>query len=97
MNADQLKKQLGHPMKLRPLAVRLDNVGRDIGSRDDDWLLTEMTTKPKAVVLSNTATGHAVTLQSDNVKEFRTPHYLILRCVLVIQGMRITIEPIVGQ
>lgn len=61
------------------------------------WILTEVTTNPKAVVLSNTATGHAVTLQSDNVKEFRIPHYLILPCLLIIQGMMITIEPIVGQ
>jgi len=97
MNTDQLKKQVGQLMKLRPLPLRIGYRGEDLGPSDDDWSLVEVTTKPKAAVLRNTATGHAVTLQADNVREFRSPHHLILRCLLIMRGREIIIEPIVGQ
>lgn len=96
MNVQQLKKQLGTALKLRPLPLRKDVSGEDRGSLDDDWILERIKDKPKAVVLDNTATGHFVELQGDNIREFRSPHYLVLRCLLVIQGREITIEPLVG-
>jgi hypothetical protein len=35
-------------------------------------------------------------LESDNVREFRTPDFLLLRCQIVVRGQILDIEPLVG-
>jgi hypothetical protein len=47
--------------------------------------------------LVNINTGHTVELQPDNVREYRSPHFLGLRCQLTIEGETVKIEPIFGN
>ena len=44
----------------------------------------------------NLRTAHVVVLGSDNVREFRTPHFLLLRCQLMLTEEQVLIEPLVG-
>ena len=39
-------------------------------------------------------TNHEITLGADNVREFRTPHFLLLWCQLILDGDAVHIEPI---
>lgn len=42
----------------------------------------------------NIQTGHFVELQPDNVREYRSPDFLLLRCQLTLDGPNVHIEPI---
>jgi hypothetical protein len=94
MNLQGLQKNLGQTLRLRPLPIRLDANGIDIGRSDDPWRLDAILKDPNRIRLSNLPTGHFVELQSDNVKQFQSPDFLILRCQLTIVGRTITLEPI---
>jgi hypothetical protein len=39
---------------------------------------------------------HVVALGSDNIREFRTPNFLMLRCQLTLTEEQVLIEPLVG-
>jgi len=94
VNLQALEKQLGQPLRLRPIPIRLDDNGTDLGRSDDPWRLDEILTKPNRVRISNLPTGHVLELQSDNVKQFQSPDFLLLRCQLTIVGRTISVEPI---
>jgi len=59
---------------------------------DDLWRL-DVLANPHRVRLESIRTGHFVELQPDNVREYRTPHFLILRCQLTLTATRVLIEP----
>ncbi len=93
MNWEHLKKLVGSSVRLRPLPIRIAPNGKRLRSLDDKWFLTEVNRKT-GLELINTATGHVLKLKGDNVKEFRSPDYLLLRCRLFIHGPNIELEPV---
>jgi hypothetical protein len=61
---------------------------------DYDWVLESVNEKTKEVTLACPFTGHRVTLGADNVKEYRTPHFLMLKCQLTLEGAQVHVEPL---
>jgi hypothetical protein len=92
MNAGQLKKNLGQHVRLRPKVMRRAPTGELLPFQDDNWSIDRV--DEKGVTIHNISTGHIVTLGNDNVREYRTPDFLILRCQLTLQVNRVVIEPI---
>lgn len=92
MKWDQLEKQLHTNVRLRPLPVRVGINGRVLPQRDDLWRV-ETIQKRKFVEILNLSTGHRKKLGSDNIHEFRTPDFLMLRGRLIIMGPRVDFEP----
>src|SRR5262245_3219648 len=84
MNAEQLKKQIGQRLRLRPLARIVtghDTVVEGLSSdgpryvekttaTDYDWLLISVASGK--VTLRCEYTGHEVGIGADNVREYRT-------------------------
>jgi hypothetical protein len=93
MNVQQLKKQIGKSLKLRPLPTRRDSDGLDIGPADDPWLLESVSNTPARVCLKNPATGHVLELESDNIRGYHSPEFLLLKCDVTITAKGISIEP----
>ncbi len=104
MNTDQLKKNVGQLLRLRPLPQFVVDEGADAIAlfptpwrvtpdqvTDFYWRLDEVTAA--GVKLVCLLTGHKVTLGNDNVKEYRSPNFLILKCQLIIEGREVRIEP----
>ena len=94
MNVKQLQKQLRTNLRLRPFPVRQDASGSELETLDDFWRLEELFEDPARARLVNIHTGHSVVLQSDNIKEYRSPDFLLLRCRLVITPTTVGIEPL---
>jgi len=105
MNTVQLQKNVGQLLRLRPLPQFVDE-GADYDAialfppprrvepdqdTDFDWRLDEVTTAGVKLVCQ--FTGHKVTLGNDNVKEYRSPNFLILKCQLIVEGRQVRIEP----
>lgn len=82
-------------MKLRPIARRLTPDGRELPSIDDDWMLRAV--QDGLAELENLRTGHLLRLGYDNIREFRTPNFLLLRCQITLKGNSALIEPLVGR
>lgn len=94
MNLRELKKNVGHQLRLRPLPYRAEDDGTRLASIDDYWRLDGIHAKPNRLRLVNVRTGHFVDLQSDNVKQFQSPDFLILRCQLTLTSKQVRIEPL---
>jgi hypothetical protein len=94
MNLKQLKKQVGMNLRLRPLPLRIDASGEQLPDCDDHWCLQNILEEPSSLQLLNISTGHILNLQPDNVKEYRSPDFLLLRCRVIIGPQGIAIEPI---
>jgi len=101
MNKAELKKNVGHHVRLRPMAKRF--VGGPTGPQlppvDDDWLIQGF--EKNGVRISNNATGHGTVLGFDHIREFATEPVrgqgygmLILKSQLHIGGCSLWIEPI---
>lgn len=97
MNLKQLSKQIGNTFRFRPLPARLDGDGSRLPESDDQWRLDAIPENPTRLRLVNIHTGHVLELGSDNVREYRSPDFLLLRCNLFISAQGIRIEPIVQQ
>ncbi len=96
MNLKQLTKQLGSKLRLRPLPFRIGSNGEQLPQSDDQWRLDTILDQPPRVRLVNIQTGHFVELQPDNVREYRSPEFLLLRCQLTITPREVSLEPILN-
>src|SRR5687768_876704 len=97
MNLEQMRKNVGRQLRIRPIAQRLENNGSLLPAIDDKWTLDTILSAPSRLRLSNTRTGHFVELEPDNVREYRSPDFIILRCQVSISAYGVRIEPILGQ
>src|SRR5215467_3583664 len=105
MNAQQLKQNVGQLFRLRPHPVVVQgplsglSVLSSDGPRpkkeavktDYDWRLVRVT--GEGVTLHCLYTDHQITLKPDNVREYRSPNFLMLRCQLTLEGDTVRIEP----
>jgi len=96
MKASALKKNLGKTFKLRPLAVRVWS-NRRLRSLDYEWMLDEVLERPTRIRIHNIVTGHTVELSADAMKGFQNPHFLILKCHLIMRPRGLDIEPILWR
>lgn len=94
MNLKQLRNHLGTTLRLRPLPIRMAEGQVELPPLDDLWRLEDVLAKPSRVMLVNTHTGHVATLQYDNVREFRSPDFLLLRCQLTLTPLTVELEPL---
>ena len=96
MNIKQLSKQIGRTLQLVPPPVQTSPSGEQTPFNHNEWRLEDILDHPTRLSIRNNRSGHLVELQSDNVKEYRSPDFLILRCQLKIEGASIGIEPLTG-
>lgn len=93
MNKNQVAKWKGRKFRLRPIAIRLSETGERLPQEDDIWSVSEVA--DDAVTINNLRTGHQWDLGLDNVREFRTPDFLLLRCQISLQARRVISEPLI--
>ncbi len=94
MNRKLLSRNIGQQIRVRPVPWRVDGSGHRLTDRDDQWTLDAVDVHPVRVRIHNIATGHTVELASDNVAEWRSPGFLLLRCQLILRPRAVDIEPI---
>ena len=94
MNLKQLTRQLGTNLRMRPLPMRLAEGDVELPPLDDFWRLEEVLYKPSRLKLLNIHPGHLVEIQSDNIKEYRSPDFLLLRCLLTLTPTEVRLEPL---
>jgi len=106
MNADQLKNNIGQVLRLWPFPVlirgSLSEVSvltsgaprfkKDVVDTDYDWQLENVTNE--GVSLHCLYTGHKITLGADNVREYRSPNFLMLKCRLILDKDEVRLEPL---
>ena len=101
MNKSALKKNVGHRVRLRPMAKRFlgGPTGLQLPPVDDDWLIQGI--DKDGIRISNTATDHGTVLGFDHIREFTTDParregegLLILKSQLHIGGCSLWVEPI---
>ena len=97
VNFKQLQKHIRRNYRLRPLPIRTGPDGVHLGASDDQWQLENVLENPSRIRLLNIHTHHAIELQGNNVREYRSPDFLMLRCQLLIGPCEIAIEPLVGS
>jgi hypothetical protein len=93
MNVKQLERQIGAKLKLLPAPIRVATDGQQAPAPDEEWTLDAILRQPSRVRLTNIASCLSVELQTDNIREYRSPEFLILRCQLTIAGQNIRLEP----
>ena len=94
MNIEQLQNQVGTNLRLRPLPVRIGPDGNVLPASDDQWHLEEILNGPTRLRLINVATHHVLELQPDNVQEYRSQDFLMLRCQVYMVARRVWFEPL---
>jgi hypothetical protein len=65
VNKDQLKKNKGYRVRLRPIALR-----SPLPQIDDDWIIESV--ENAGIMIRNTRTGHSPVLAYDHIREFMT-------------------------
>lgn len=109
-NLEQLKKNIGQNLRLRPnpvlvrdrptatgVEVSVLTSGAPIPKREKvptDFMWRLKTVADKDVTLHCLHTDHTITLGADNVREYRTPDFLILKCQLILDGDKVLVEPL---
>ena len=93
MQLEQLKKNVGRHFRIRPITERWDDTGQ-LDSRDDRWSLDNVDVKANHIKITNLSTGYSKEIGGDNVREYRSPDFLILHCQLIIRGNTLLIQPI---
>jgi len=75
MNKRELKKNIGHRVRIRPMAKRFTSAQNGLELQlppvDDDWSIQEWSDK-SGIRISNIMTGHSVPLGFDHIREFMT-------------------------
>jgi hypothetical protein len=94
VNFRYLRKNLGQTVRLRPVAQRLAGDGARLPPNDDYWRLDSILQGPDRVRLVHMATGLSVELQPDNVQEYRSPEFFLLKCQLTLTPTAVSIEPL---
>lgn len=95
MNAEQFRKNVGSLVRLRPIARRRLPTGQSLDPIDYEWRVLRIV--DGSVELTNIRTDHITRLGFDNIREFRTPNFLLLRCQLILCGNQVLIEPFIGR
>lgn len=99
MNLEQLKKNVGQIVRLRPIAHRYDEDGQQLEQIDDDWSIMQVS--DAGVTVMNLATQHTRTLfrdqihhyASDTVTQGRVRGFLVLNIQIYLVGLEIQVEP----
>ena len=65
---------------------------RELVKTDYQWRLEDVSAA--GVTLFCPATDHKITLGADNVREYRTPDFLLLKCQLTLDDDGVHIEPL---
>ena len=107
VNVNQLRQNVGQELRLRPHPLVVEYVPLITGVRSSSGdpvterrlaktdYLWRLVSVEDGVTLRCQYTNHQVTLGNDNVREYRTPGFLILRCQLILDRDKVDIEPIV--
>ena len=93
MKADQLKKDIGKHFRIRPLPERWNKAGQR-HLRDDPWSLDRVTRRHFKI--TNLSTGQSKELVLDNVRDYRSPDFLVLHCQLILRDHAVDIEPVLS-
>lgn len=101
MNRDQLKKNVGQRIQLVPVAIELDEYGRELPGIDDVWILESV--MDDGPYVTNPRTGHFTTLGYDHVHHFTSnpiasksgipPGFLTLNIQVFLQGRNLWVRP----
>lgn len=103
MNLDQLKKNVGYRVQLDPPAIHLDDMGRELPLKNEDWIV-ESVTDAELRISEATVMGLATKLGKDSVHHFTSDAsrsiaggiqygFLTLTLQLYIQNGTITYRP----
>jgi hypothetical protein len=103
MKRDQLARDIGWVVKLAPSAIHLDRMGRELPSKDEDWVIVEVTNS-EVRIDEAAPTGLTTKLGIDAVASFTsdpsrsdpgTTRYglLLLKVQMYIKGEQITFVP----
>jgi hypothetical protein len=100
MNKDQLKKNLDHRVRLRPVPKRF-NRGFATKELDDDWIIENI--NDEGIQIKNKRTNHKATLGFDQIHSYMSdPNrnhgglkygFLILHGQVCIQASKVLFEP----
>ena len=93
MNKTQASKWIGKEFRIRPIAIRMTDIGERLPQEDAKWLVSDVS--DIEVTILRVGTDHPCQLGLDNVREYRTPDFLLLRCQLTLRGDEISSEPII--
>src|SRR5574341_1474183 len=93
MNKKQAMNWKGKELRIRPIAIQMTDAGERLAQEDDKWLVSDVS--DTFARMSNVRTGHVWDLGLDNVREFRTPDFLLLQCQLTLKGQSVLSEPII--
>lgn len=101
MNWDQMKKNVGSRVQLVPTACRLDEHGRQLPVKDDEWIISDVSND--GVRISNTRTSHTTTLGRDHIHHYTSNPdgsqsgirrgFLTLNVQLFMQGRDLQVRP----
>src|SRR2546425_12629305 len=93
MNKSQALGWIGKGFRLRPIPIQLTATGERLPQEDAQWLVRAVTDVAATIVKVDADVTWELGL--DNVREFRTPDFLLLRCQLTLQGRDVSSEPII--
>jgi hypothetical protein len=87
MNKKALLSHIGSPMRIRPIARRVFEAQHlELEQFDDLWYLRSPTRSDAVIALWNARIPHVVELGADNVQEFRSPDFLLLKAQIILRS-----------
>lgn len=69
MNLTQLKRNIGHRVQLKPSAIHLDRLGRELPGRNEDWIIVSVT-NTELRLDEATQMGYTTTIGPDAVHHY---------------------------
>jgi hypothetical protein len=101
MKLDMIRKNLGWLMKIQPPAIHLDQLGRELPYRDEEWVLSQISADGESLTLQEArVNGLATKLGKDVVHHFDTDKnrgdrhgLLLLGQQMFIKGNTISYRP----
>lgn len=89
MNFKRLKDNIGNTLRLRPPAII--QIGETLVPQDISWKL--ISCENQVLKLEGLDPLRLLEIGSDNIHEFRTPDFLMLKCKITIKDKNVEIEP----